>query len=151
MGRPAPAGRVLEAIAGETIEVEVEGTPGRLLAGDGQALEGAAPTGSVRLLPGFDPYVMGFHPREHLLPPEHSARVFRQAGWVTPTLLVDGRVEGVWGHDRVGRRIEVTVEPWGAPPPPSGARWERRSISSAASWTPRPPSLWPERSSRRSA
>lgn len=114
--RPAPAGRVLEAIAGETIEVDVEGTPGRVLAGDDQALEGAAPTGSVRLLPGFDPYVMGFHPREHLVPPEHSARVFRQAGWVTPTLLVDGRVEGVWGLDRVGGRIEVTVEPWGRLP-----------------------------------
>ncbi|HEX6674677.1 MAG TPA: crosslink repair DNA glycosylase YcaQ family protein [Actinomycetes bacterium] len=39
-------------------------------------------------------------------------RVFRAAGWISPVVLVDGTVTGVWAHERSGGRVEVTVSPW---------------------------------------
>lgn len=108
----APAGRVLRRIAGELAEVEVAGWSARVLAADLAGLAAARRPSSVRLLPGFDPYVVGFHPREHLVDPEVADRVFRKAGWITPTLVVRGRVAGVWGYERGKGYLEVTVEPF---------------------------------------
>jgi hypothetical protein len=39
--------------------------------------------------------------------------VFRAVGWVSPVVLVGGRVGGVWGSERVGERLEVSVEAFG--------------------------------------
>jgi hypothetical protein len=39
--------------------------------------------------------------------------VYRPQGWLSPVLLVDGRIEGVWRHERKGRRLTVTIEPFG--------------------------------------
>ena len=35
-----------------------------------------------------------------ILAPEHKARVHRPQGWISPVLLVDGRIEGVWSYER---------------------------------------------------
>jgi hypothetical protein len=66
----------------------------------------------VRLLPYFDAYVVGCHPRGRLFPEHASARALSggQAG-VFPVLLIDGIVGGVWHLRRSGRRIVITVEP----------------------------------------
>jgi Winged helix DNA-binding domain len=72
---------------------------------------------SVRLLPEYDPYVMGFREREHLVPPEVRAQVATHgkgryegpAG--TPFLVVDGLAAGIWRRKKTAKRIELTVEP----------------------------------------
>lgn len=72
---------------------------------------------SVRLLPEYDPYVMGFREREHLVPPEVREQVRAHgkgryegpAG--TPFLLIDGLAAGVWTRKRTARRIELAVRP----------------------------------------
>lgn len=70
-----------------------------------------APPG-VRLLPYFDAYVVGSHPRDLLFPGPAADRALNrgQAGNY-PVLLVDGVVAGVWHLRRSGRRLAVTVEP----------------------------------------
>ncbi|GAB2958509.1 winged helix DNA-binding domain-containing protein [Saccharothrix stipae] len=70
--------------------------------------------GGVRLLPYFDAYVVGSHPREVVFPGRAFERALSrgQAGNF-PVLLVDGVVAGVWHQKRSGRRILVTVEPFG--------------------------------------
>lgn len=73
--------------------------------------------GSVRLLPEYDPYVLAFREREHLVPPEVRAQVAAHgkgrfegpAG--TPLLVVDGLCAGIWRRTRRARRIELDVEP----------------------------------------
>jgi hypothetical protein len=84
--------------------------------GDPAAAAAAAPTGTVALLPAFDQYVVAA-PRETspVLAGEHKARVYRPQGWLSPVLLVDGRIEGVWRHERRGGRLTVVVEPFGNP------------------------------------
>ncbi|MEV4657035.1 winged helix DNA-binding domain-containing protein [Micromonospora sp. NPDC049301] len=66
----------------------------------------------VRLLPYFDAYTVGCHPRELLFPGAAADRALSrgQAGNY-PVLLVDGTVAGVWHHRRSGRTVHVTVEP----------------------------------------
>ena len=73
----------------------------------------AVPSGVVRLLPAFDHYVVAA-PRdaEAILPAEHRARVYRPQGWLSPVLLVDGRMAGVWSYDAQGDRVAITVEPF---------------------------------------
>jgi len=73
--------------------------------------------GSVRLLPEYDPYVMAFREREHLLPPEVRAQIaahgkgrFEGAAG-TPLLALDGLATGIWRRKKTAKRIELTVEP----------------------------------------
>lgn len=110
--QPAPAGRVLKASADELTEVDVEGYRGFALTKDLPELRKAPPRAPVRLLPMFDPYIVGIRPRSSLVDSAFEDRVFRSAGWISPIVLVDGMAAGVWSHERRGRRIEVTVEPF---------------------------------------
>jgi hypothetical protein len=72
---------------------------------------------SVRLLPEYDPYVMGFRERDHLVPPAVREQVAAHgkgryegpAG--TPFLLVDGICAGIWSRRKRAKTIELTVEP----------------------------------------
>ena len=66
----------------------------------------------MRLLPSFDPYLMGHSSREHLFATEHRARVSRTAGWISAVVLVDGRVVGTWTHEVAKRTLAITVEPF---------------------------------------
>ena len=58
MTSPAEAGRWLAALGDDVAEVEVEGWRGWMLAEDVEEAAAAAPEGVVRLLPGFDHYVV---------------------------------------------------------------------------------------------
>ena len=67
----------------------------------------------MRLLPSFDPYLMGHTNRDHLFPSEHRWRVSRTSGWISAVVLVNGRVVATWTHKIDKRRLEVTVDPLG--------------------------------------
>jgi hypothetical protein len=67
--------------------------------------------GSVRLLWHYDVYVIGCHPRDRLIP-EQRERVFLRGAGPAPTLLVDGRVAGVWTRKTRGKLQEIRVEPF---------------------------------------
>ena len=85
------------ALLPELAEVSVEGKRGWLLAADVDAIRKAEFGDEVRLLPFFDHYLLTHHDgREHLVGPEDKSKVFRTAGWVTPTVLVRGRIAGTW-------------------------------------------------------
>jgi hypothetical protein len=100
------------AAAPDTVEVDRDGRSARLREADLPDLE-AASARSVRLLPAFDPYVIGFQPRSGLVSTEHEARIFRPQGWLSPVLLVDGAAAGVWSYEKRGRRVDVDLEPFG--------------------------------------
>jgi hypothetical protein len=109
------AGRARKALASlgdELLEVSVEGRPGVALAEDARALENATPDRRARLLPGFDPHVVGFFPREGLVEAEFKPRVSRTAGWISPVVVVAGKAVGVWKHTLRKGTMEIIVEPF---------------------------------------
>jgi hypothetical protein len=82
-----------------------------------------------RLLPAFDQYVVtATRQAEHLLPGPFKARVYRPQGWLSPVLLVGGRMEGVWRQEVKDRRVQVTIEPFAGSPP----AWVRRAAEDEA-------------------
>jgi hypothetical protein len=92
--------------------VSVDGDEAWVVAGDTRVPAGR-PRG-VRLLPYFDAYAVGCHPREKVFPGRAGERALNrgQAGNYA-VLLVDGTVAGIWHQKRSGRRIAVTVEAFG--------------------------------------
>lgn len=113
--QPAEAGRRIDALGDEVGVVELDGARTWLLAEDVSSLEQATRTGTVSLLPRFDPYVVGA-PRDEpaVCPDDHIYRVYRSNGRISAVLLVDGHVRGVWEHDRSGEDVEITIEPFGS-------------------------------------
>jgi Winged helix DNA-binding domain len=103
--RDARAG--LGAIAAELVElggglVELAGsgrTPARLPA---------------RLLPAFDPYLLGWKDRSFRVPAEHERRVHPGGGMLRAVATVDGLAVGTWRAPRRAQRVTVELEPFGA-------------------------------------
>lgn len=110
---PPRAGVLIARLGPEATEVDVEGVRSWMLAADAEAARGATPSGRARLVPAFDQYVVGA-PRalRNLLPPALRDRIYRPQAWISPVLLVDGRMSGVWWHDKKAGRVEVRVEPF---------------------------------------
>ena len=91
-------------------EIEPVGAAGWVVAGD--TAFPARPPRALRLLPYFDAYVVGSHPRDRVFPGLAAARALaRSQAGNYPVLLVDGMVGGVWHQKRSGRYLDVTVEP----------------------------------------
>lgn len=111
--QPAPAGRVMRASGDELIDVDIEGHRAYALSEDARALTRARLKTPVRLLPAFDVYVVGTRPRESLVESRFENLIFRQAGWISPVVLINGRARGVWKHGRSGNGIEVAVSAFG--------------------------------------
>jgi hypothetical protein len=66
----------------------------------------------VRLLPYFDAYGVGSHPRRLVFPgPAGERALNRNQAGNFPVLLLGGVVGGVWHQKRAGRHLDVTVEP----------------------------------------
>ncbi|MBA2385203.1 MAG: winged helix DNA-binding domain-containing protein [Actinobacteria bacterium] len=109
-GIAGPARKLLRSLEDELEPVEAEGRQAWVLAGDAELLRSLDPPRSIHLLPVFDVYTLHYRPREAFLPPGVYDRIYRTAGWISPVVLVDGAVAGVWEHKKRARRLDVRVE-----------------------------------------
>ena len=95
-------------------EVDVEGRRAFVLAGDTEFPDARR---TVRLLPEYDVYVMGFREREHLVPERVREQVAAhgRGRYEGPAgvrfLLVDGVTAGLWERKKSAKRIEIKVAP----------------------------------------
>jgi Winged helix DNA-binding domain len=99
----------------ELVPVSVEGWRAHVLRDDLERIAAVKPPATrVQLLPNFDPYLMGHAKRDHLFDREHGPKVSRTAGWISPVILVDGRVEGVWAYSLTKNRMKAELRPFAA-------------------------------------
>jgi len=110
-----PLGDVRRGVAvcgDELARLELGGTT-YLLAPEVRAKAPAAaapPIPDVRLMPGFDEYLLGYRDRGAVVAPEHAQAVVPgNNGMFLPTIVVDGEVVGTWKRKVLAR--EVVVEP----------------------------------------
>jgi hypothetical protein len=97
----------------ELAPVSIEGTKAWMPAADVDAARAIEPSDGVQLVPGFDQWTINAtRGNPAFLDPALKDRVYRQAGWLSPVLLVRGRMAGVWRHEKQGKRLVVTVEPF---------------------------------------
>ena len=112
--RPANARALFDALGDELEEIDVDGRRAYVLAGD-TAFRTLEP--SLRLLPEYDVYVMGFREREQLVPESVRRQVAAhgRGRYEGPAgmsfVLVDGVAAGVWKRRKRGKRIELDVSP----------------------------------------
>ena len=116
-GGIAGARRWLDMLGGDVSPVEVDGEPAWIITADVRKARDFEPIRSVRLLPAFDQYVIGASRHaEHLLPDNLRNRVYRSQGWISPVLLVNGFMRGIWRHEFKGNRLEVILAPFSTVP-----------------------------------
>ncbi len=119
----APArAKQLAADLGRAIEeVEVDGVRALQIAGD----RASRVARSTLLVPRFDVYVVGSHPRDVLIPPDIVKRATATGllrGGIgsgrsylagpMPVILVDGVVSGIWESKRSPRRLDIVAQPF---------------------------------------
>ena len=106
--------RTLFESLGDLEEVEVDGHHAYVVAGDTHFPE---PVASVRLLPEYDAYIMGFRERDHLVPDETRAQVAAhgRGKYEGPAgvrfLLIDGIAAGLWERKKKAKQVELRVSP----------------------------------------
>jgi hypothetical protein len=92
-------------------EVSIEDQRGWMLEEDFEQLANRDPgEPGLRLLPSFDPYLLGHASKDHLVDPRFYKQVYRGAGWISPVVLLGGRVVGTWSGERRGKRLSLRVE-----------------------------------------
>lgn len=98
--------RWFDALGERVVEVDVDGQRAFLLAEDLDEAAATTPTRAVRLLPGFDQYVLGPGTADaRVVPAARRAQVSRQAGWISPVVVAGGVVAGTWEAD--GDRVRL--------------------------------------------
>ena len=108
---PRSAVELFDQLASDLEQVDVEGEPAWVMAGDTETPE--QPHRGITLLPYFDAFVVAGQPRDLLYPGGAATRALTPSGQAGnyPVLLVDGVVGGVWHQKHSGRKLAITVEP----------------------------------------
>jgi hypothetical protein len=118
-GIPMAEVRPLRALLeGELVEIPGEKKNCLLLREDVALLNDSAEGDSaekacIRLLPIFDSYLLAHREKDHLLSAKHYKLVYRNQGWISPVVLIDGAIAGVWSHKVQNKRLLVKIEPFG--------------------------------------
>lgn len=69
-----------------------------------------AQSDSVHLLPHFDVYLLAHSLKDQLIDSRFYKRVYRNQGWISPVVLVNGKIAGVWSYEVSSREINIAVE-----------------------------------------
>ncbi|MGH9248399.1 MAG: winged helix DNA-binding domain-containing protein [Acidimicrobiales bacterium] len=85
------------SLGDELATVGVDGVEGSMMAADVDRLAHTRPSREVRLLAGFDQYVLGPGTGDvRIVAADRRKAVSRTAGWISPVVVHQGRVVGVW-------------------------------------------------------
>lgn len=129
-GNVSTAEKILKQIDDELETVDVEGWQALALKSTVEAIRQSGVSGVTRLLPLFDAYVLDIaRMGEPILPKQYWKRVFRQQGWTTAVVLVDGIIKGLWDYQATESQTTVTVELFAEP-----TRQLQEGIMAEAAW-----------------
>jgi len=102
-------GRILNHLEDRITRLEIQGSDKSFLMCDfrGGSLDAPRSKDTVNLLPPLDPYLMGYKDRERYLDGKHYDYVFDRGGNATSTVLLNGKVIGVWD---IAEKPEPTIK-----------------------------------------
>jgi hypothetical protein len=101
---------IWQSEAENLVPVDVEGWKSSILQSDLSDLEKAElDEPVVRLLPYFDSFLLGHKSHRNIVDQGNHKKIYRDQGWVSPVLLVDGRAQGVWSHQENKNNLTVRI------------------------------------------
>ncbi len=68
----------------------------------------------VYLLPGFDEYLIGYKDRTEIINKEHFKRLNAGGGFLSPTIIIKGRVTGTWKREFKRNKVIISIRPFNA-------------------------------------
>jgi Winged helix DNA-binding domain len=98
-------------IRDQLVEIVVENHSLWAISAGKVAAKSVPSASSVRLIPAFDTYILGYADRDYVVSPDHQRDVYH-GGQTVPVVLVDGAAAGVWRYERRGKRLDITVRPF---------------------------------------
>ncbi|HEV3040872.1 MAG TPA: winged helix DNA-binding domain-containing protein [Candidatus Angelobacter sp.] len=102
---------IWNSLSDEMAEVSIEGQSRHILNQDIENLtEGNLEDEVVRLLPGFDPYLLAHAKKDHMVNVKYYKRVYRNQGWISPAVLINGKIAGIWSCTKKGKTLSFTAE-----------------------------------------
>lgn len=104
---------VFASLMDELVEVQSTNANGFVLREDVVHLHNyklARPT--LRLLPSFDPYLLGHADKSLLVDSQNYKRVYRSQGWLSHVVLLNGKAIGVWTYTRRSKFWSLAIEPF---------------------------------------
>jgi hypothetical protein len=129
------ARRWVAALGDELAPVSVDGTPMLARSADLDQLRQPAPAAAdwpLLLVGRFEPLLLGHKVKDDLIDPTHYQAVWRPAGHIEATVLIQGRIAGTWRYDWQGTGIRVQVQPFRALNKTQRRHVERRAAQIAA-------------------
>ena len=107
------AKQILEDVGPALAEVKAESQRGKLylIKDDLSDLEAVEAEPSLRLLPKFDPLIMGHRDKTRIMGMDARRRVFLPTAEVSATMLLNGRVEGVWSIRKLVGAWQLDLNP----------------------------------------
>ena len=67
-------------------------------------------TSKVYLLPGFDEYLIGYKDRSEILDREHFKKLNAGGGFLSPTIIINGRVAGTWKREFKKNKVLIFIK-----------------------------------------
>ena len=114
--RGAEIRKTFESLTPELEQVEVAGSKAWALPGTAAQIARLDAPSTVRLLPMFDPFVFAAQShRRHFFDERYKDRIYRTAGWISATVIVDGIIAGVWEYEKGRAGLSVRADLF-APP-----------------------------------
>ena len=98
------------ALADCLVSVRVDDEASHVLAEDLRELSSARLDRSPKLLPSFDTFLLAHQTKHHLVDPRFYKRVYRNQGWLSPVVIVGGRIVSVWFLEERARSFTVDVQ-----------------------------------------
>jgi winged helix DNA-binding protein len=121
---------VWESLAEDLAKVQTQGRKRFILRKDLDELTENSLAGPiVRLLPNFDPYMLGHDDKGGLVTASFYKLVYRQQWWISPVVLHDGSVIGTWSYARGGKRLSLHITPFKKPSKTLRSMIEEEAIS----------------------
>ena len=101
-----------EALGDSLSSVRVDGEASQVLTEDLRHLSAVRLDRSPKLLPSFDTFLLAHQTKHHLVDPRFYKRVYRNQGWLSPVVIVGGRIVAVWFLEERAKAFTVDVQPF---------------------------------------
>ncbi len=104
---------VFASLMDELVEIQNTEVKGFVLLEDLEQLHKRKLTRqTLRLLPSFDPYMLGHADKSLLVDSQNYKRVYRNQGWLSHVVLLNGKAIGVWTYSRRSKLWGLAIEPF---------------------------------------